>query len=388
MNNVEKNGLREIKLCDTHLHPITPDPIEQTTNTFREITEYFSFDRIALMGLIRSSCEIADFDPANNVKALYLKSVLNGERANSTFVYGSPLNFYDERDTAEWYLEQVKTLYEMGVDGYKLLDGKPELRKKAGKKLCDPVYDKMYAFMEEKGMPVKMHVADPPKFWAPKEEQKDYVIENGWWCGDGTYPSFQEFHDEVYAILEKFPKLKFCAAHCFYLSHDIEQLTEFFEKWENTSIDLTPGTSNFVEITKRPEEWKAFFKKYKHRIFFGSDIFNDYVDGDSLSKYEDYWTTSTLVRKALEKTENERFDTIVGPVVPLNLDDEILSDIYFDNHVRMHPEPRPIADGLVLEESKKLLAALKNREYELENESRYFLEIENLKTVIEYFSKQ
>ena len=385
MNNVEKNGFRELKICDSHIHLITPDPLERTTNTFREIIKYFSFDRIALMGITR--CPVSELDPANNVKALYLKSVFNSERPHSTFVYGSPLSFYDERDTAEGYLEQVRTLYEMGVDGYKILDGKPEFRKKLGKKLCDPVYDKMYSFIEEKGLPIKMHVADPHKFWEAKEMQMDYVIENNWWCGDGTFPTFQELHDEVYSILEKFPKLKFCAAHCFYLSHDIEQLTEFLEKWENTSIDLTPGTSNFLEFTKKPEEWKAFFKKYKHRIFFGTDIFNDFVEGDNPSKYEDYWTTATTVRKMLEKTENDGFDTIVGHLVPMNLDDEILSDIYFNNHLRLHPKPHPINKELVLKESQKLLNSMQNGEFKLEKESYYPLETENLKTVIDYFSK-
>lgn len=385
MNNVEKNGFRKLKLCDTHIHPITPDPIERTTNTFREIIKYFSFDRIALMALTRVICK--ELDPANNVKALYLKSILNSERPGSTFVYGGLLHFFDERDTAEGYLEQVTKLYEMGVDGYKILDGKPEFRKRAGKKLCDPVYDKMYAFMEEKGLPVKMHVADPYKFWDPKEMQMDYVIENNWWCGDGTFPTFQELHDEVYGILAKFPKLKFCAAHFFYLSHDIEQLTEFFEKWENTSVDLTPGTSLFLEFAKKPDEWKTFFKKYKHRIFFGTDIFNDFVEGDNLSKYEDYWTTGTIVRKMLEKTENDGFDTTVGHLIPMNLDDEILSDIYFNNHVRLHQKPRLINKELVLKESKKLLSGLQNGEFDVHEICEYSLEIENLKTIIDYFSK-
>lgn len=385
MNNVEKNGFREYKICDTHMHVVTPDPLERTTNTLSEIADYFSFDRIALMAVTRLTCN--ELDPANNVKCLYLKSVLNNERPNSTFVYGSPLHFYDERDTADGYLEQVKTLYDMGVDGYKILDGKPEFRKKSGKKLSDPVYDKMYAFMEEKGMPLKMHIADPYKFWNPKEMQPDYVIKNGWWCGDGTFPSFQELHDEVYEILAKFPKMKFCAAHFFYLSHDIEQLTEFFEKWENTSVDLTPGTSLFLEFAKKPEEWRKFFKKYKHRIFFGTDIFNDFVEGDSSSKYEDFWTTGTTVRKMLEKTENDGFDTVVGHLIPLNLDDEIISDIYFNNHIRLHPEIRPINHELVLKESAKILQGLQSGKFNVKEICEYSLEVENLKTVINYFSK-
>ncbi len=385
MNNVQTNGFRKFKICDSHMHITTPDPIERTADTFREIIKYFSFDRIALMCVTR--WPVCELDPDSNVKALYLKSVLNSENPGSTFVYGSPLHFYDERDSADGFLEQVTKLYDMGVDGYKMLDGKPEFRKKSGRKLCDAIYDKMYAFMEEKGMPLKIHVADPPMFWEEKEKQLDYVLANGWWCGDGTYPSFQELHDEVYGILEKFPKLKLCAAHSFYLSNDIEQLTEFLEKWENTSIDLTPGTSIFVGFSKKSEEWKAFFKKYKHRIFFGTDICNDFVEGAELSKYESYWSVATIARKMLEKDASENFDVPAGHLVPMNLDDEILSDIYFNNYALLHPTPRHINKELVLKESRTILNEFQNREIELDSESRHSLEIENLKTVIDYFSK-
>ena len=147
------------------------------------------------------------------MKGLYAREILNYEVENSTYVYGNVFHYLDERDTAESYLEQAKLLYDLGVDGYKSLDGKPSVRRELGKPLCDSVYDKMYAFIEEKGMPIKLHLADPAQYWGPKETMSEMAIRRGWWCGDGTYPARNEFYLETYGIMKKFPKLKLCLAH-------------------------------------------------------------------------------------------------------------------------------------------------------------------------------
>ena len=384
MNNPQKNGFKDFKVCDTHIHIVYPETVDSSEKILSEIIEYFGYSRIAIQCLTAGSGH-RDFDYANNLKALYLKEKLNEKNPGSVFVYGNPIHYFDERDTADSYLEQVKTLHEMGVDGIKLLDGKPSLRKRLGRKLSDPVYDKMYAYLEENEIPVKMHVADPPKYWGPKEDQTEYAIMRGWWCGDGTFPSFQDLHDEVYEILEKFPKLHFCAAHCFYISHDIEQMKMFFEKWENTSFDLTPGQSNLLEFSKKPEEWKEFFKKYSHRIFFGTDTYNQFAEGDGLEKYDQYWSAPTVVRKFFEKTPEDDFDVAVGHLVPLNMDDDVLKNIYFGSHEKLHPATKPLNKELIVSEAKKLLEGINNRTVPFEEESDYPLEKGNLEQIIKYF---
>lgn len=383
MNNPQKNNFKDFKICDTHIHPAYPETLDSTEKILSEIKEYFNYDRITLLCMTESGHRKCD--PDNNLKALYLKDRFNKVKPDSVLVYGTPLYYYDERDTADSLYNQIKALYDMGIDGIKLMDGKPNRRKKMGKKLCDPMYDKMYAFAQENGIPVKMHVADPPKFWGAKETLTDYEIGRGWWCGDGTYPTFQEFHDEVYGILEKFPKLKFCAAHCFYLGHDLEQLTEFFEKWENTSIDLTPGQFNLIEMSKKPEEARAFFRKYADRIFFGTDTYNQFIKGDNLSRY-DAWIAPTVVRKALERQPEEVFDTSAGHYVPFGLDDEILSQIYFGSCEKLHPTARKVDGELVIAECKKFIKDIENRKFAFSEEFEYQLEVDNLNQIIRYFS--
>lgn len=76
MNNVECNSYRNIPLCDSHMHFSVAVPIASTVTTFRERTEYFSLDRISLMATAVCSNRV---DPCTNIKALYVKDILNRE---------------------------------------------------------------------------------------------------------------------------------------------------------------------------------------------------------------------------------------------------------------------------------------------------------------------
>ena len=385
MNNVERNQYRKLKLCDAHVHHSNPVPLELTTTKFREIMQYFSLDRIALMATITNSTRE---DLGTNLKSLYIKDVLNAEKPDSVYFYANVRQALDHRDTADGFLNQVKTLYEMGADGFKFLDGKPNMRKRSQRALDDPIFDKMYAFLEENQNPVTIHIADPVIFRKDISLLSDYEVQHGWFLGDDkTYPTFEQLHEELNGILVKFPKLKLCVAHCGgYLSHDIEALTAFMERWENVSIDLTPGPSIFVDLSQNRDAWRAFFKKYSKRVFFGTDTENMPIKGDDLSKYESPYLVN-MVRRALEKSAEESFEIRLGKIVPLDLDDDTLADIYFENHKRLHPHARPLNYYLIAAQASEFLTALKNGTEKHVDEQEHILETENAAMVLEHFLK-
>ena len=382
MTNAQIHNFRDYPFCDGHFHYTFPETLQTMERILEEFFDYFSLDRVGLMALSRT--DERPFDPATNVMGLYLKAVANAKRPNSTFVYGNPIHYLDERDTAEGYLAQVQRMYHMGVDGYKMLDGKPENRKELGRPLWDPIFDKMYGFMEEKGMPLVMHVADPRMFWKEKEHVLPEHLARGWWYGDKGYLSFEELHREVYQVLEKFPKLKLCAAHFFFLSDDVEELTRFFERWENTAVDLTPAMMNLVDIAHAPEIWKPFFEKYRHRIYFGSDNYLSSSGYHYIMK--NHTCQCTMLRQFLEHKPEQRFQCSSGEIIPLDLPDDILRDIYFNNHARLHPQARPVCGELILQEVQRLQQDLEKGLIPHAKESEPTLEADNLRTIQNYFS--
>jgi predicted TIM-barrel fold metal-dependent hydrolase len=229
-----------------------------------------------------------------------------------------------------------------------------------------------------------MHVADPRMFWKDKKDVLPEHLARGWWYGDKGYLSFEELHQEVYQILEKFPKLKLIAAHFFFLSDDVQELTRFFERWENTAVDLTPAMMNLVDITHAPEVWKPFFEKYRHRIFFGSDNYLYTRGRDYIMQH--HTCQCTMLRQTLEHKPEEAFQCNSGKIIPLDLPDDILQDIYYNNHARLYPHARTVNGELILQEVQRLLQDLEKGLIPHAKESEPTLEEDNLRTIQSYFS--
>ena len=380
MNNVQINGYRSLPLCDIHTH-LHKEPLNASLSAFRALMDYYGYAAINLACVHRMDTD--DMDTANILKGLYLKARLNEDGETHAIVYGNATHFYDERDTAENYLAQVKTQYAMGVDGFKILDGKPKNRKHLGHPLCDPVFDKMYAFFEENGIPVLMHLGDPPHFWGDKSGMSAYGLAHGWWCGDGTFPSLEELRKEIEGILTKFPKLKLCLAHFYFLGHDPAGARAFMEKWENVSLDLAPGGIMFEGFAAQPDVWKRFFADFSHRIFFGTDNTN-VISGDPAEYFERSWAPVNLVRRMLEWDETKQVPySAAKTLTPMHLPREQLDNIFEKNFRRLHPAARPLDAQLIARYASALSKQLQAGNVSDDDPA---LEIENLAVIEKYFA--
>lgn len=155
--------------------------------------------------------------------------------------------------------EIVKNLMKLSFDGVKIMDTHPEFRAYLGYGICDRPYFKAFEYIEENGIPVNMHALDP----------------HSWWQNGGPYdkpyiPRPDAIYKEIFALLDRHPRLKICFAHFFFLSGDAEEAARVLDKYPNVYFDLTPGTL-FFDFAKNPALWHDFFEKYSGRILFGTD---------------------------------------------------------------------------------------------------------------------
>ena len=339
MKSFELHGYRPRPVCDMHVHPHVEAPLDESEAVFRSVMEYFRDERIVLEAL---PC----YDTINNFKALYFKSRIGGVYADLGLIH-----HYDERDTADYYLDQVKAFYAMGCDGIKMLDGKPDCRKQLGRPLNDPVFDPFYAFCEEKGLPIVLHYGDPRDFWDP-ERIPQWALKRGW-LYDSSFVSFEEGQNEVLGILEKFPRLKLILAHFFFVSDDYDTACRIMETWQNVCFDLTPGTEMYVNFNADAQKWRDFFVRYADRILYGTDTYNwRQLDKPIEAGYSH---AVNLVRSFLERTEPFT-DKWTGREFthPFGLDDATLDKIYTGNFVRMFGEkPRALNGERICAEGEK-----------------------------------
>lgn len=383
MTNEQRHNYQSFPLCDTHVHLVYQESLEKTIQIYRDIMEYFGYERIVLLAMHNS---MKGSDPANNAKVLYCKSVLNAEGTErKVYGFGSLFHYFDGRDTAEGYLRQIQIMDQLGFDGVKLLEGKPQLRKKLGRRLDDPIFDEMYAYAESHGLPIKLHLGDPASFWKTDDESRNgKPNENGY---DNSFPTLEQLRSEVTGILQKFPRLHLHLAHFYFMGHELERAAKFFDTWENVAFDLTPGGEMFVGFTHRNEEWRAFFKTYANRIYYGTDTYNMFYS-ECLEDYENGYGVgyrNNQCRMMLEK-KDAFDDQYLGRLVPLDLDADTLSRIYHDNCVELLGEPRPVANELAAAYTAFVLEKLEHKLVCTETEARDGEEMEHLRKIYAYYT--
>ena len=168
--------------------------------------------------------------------------------------------------------------------------------------------------------------------------------------------------------MTKFPKLHAIFAHFFFLSADIDRAAAFLDKWENVSIDLTPGTEMFVNLSKNPEKARKFFLKYQDRILFGTDNF----DPGTEEELDIMVKIVRIMRQFLET--DDTFQVWDLTFKGIGLERELLEKIYYKNFFKyVKNEPKKLNLEAAITESKRTielaeLALVKDSKIEEMNE--------------------
>jgi hypothetical protein len=137
------------------------------------------------------------------------------------------------------YLQQARTLIELGVDGLKMWEGGFFIRQQTGLSLDSPVYDEYYSLLESEGLPVLYHVN-------------------------------AEYRPEIDRMLPKHPNLKIIFAHFYGGARDPAGLRRFLERWPNVYVDLTPGRI-FRGLSDNRDDARKLFVDHQDRILLGTD---------------------------------------------------------------------------------------------------------------------
>ncbi len=260
------------KVFDLHVHYSFEIPLKETVEIFeKEFAETgaYKYNFLSMPHHVYDG-ETLTLSELQNEKGLFLKQAFS-PNAYAFAGLKHPANLIYNADVANDFLEQVKHYNALGFDGIKMLEGYPQFRKATGVKLCDTVYDKFYTYLEEKGIPIIMHVANPAENW-DASKISEYAKANGRGC-DETYPTKTQLDGEVISVMQKHPNLKLGLAHFGFLTYDIKKAKEFLDNYLNTFFDITPGGEQFFNMLNDWKNWSKFFYDYQDRIFYGTDFY-------------------------------------------------------------------------------------------------------------------
>ena len=181
----------------------------------------------------------------------------------------------------------------------------------------------------ELNIPVLIHSADPFQFWLPKDSQNERWFElkekpNRFYGNSDFIPPFQEIIEEQHTVFKRHPNTTFINAHFGWMGNDLKKLGAHLDDHPNV---MTEFGAVIAELGRQPRAARQFFIDYQDRIMFGKD---------SYSK-EEFYTYFRILESDDEYFTYFRKRHAFWKMYGLNLPDEVLRKIYYENALRLFP---------------------------------------------------
>lgn len=346
-----------IPVMDNHCHLCFAQPIDESLRDYEHLAKRLSLSHINLLSCPSSSHSENGMDILENLKILYLKDRLS-------FPCFASAGFTWHFDEQQPYADFAEQMIEMGFDGFKALEMHPNCRRELGKGLNHPSFSRFFETLDHRGSTIVCHVGDPRSSWHLKNPSEE-MIRLGRVYGD-SHLSFDALQKEMEEVIARYRNMNFILAHFYFLSGDYEAVCRLLDENPHVFLDLTAGGEMYVNFSKDPALWRAFFLKYSDRIILGSD---NYALGYGEIRYD-------LARNFLEGTE--KFEYNGASITPICLPREVLDNIYWNNiHALMGSLPQPVNRALAYEHC---LYILKMHSGQLTRQG-----LENLEVMTEYW---
>jgi len=313
-----------MRWTDCHVH-VLDGGLEALEDLARSQKD-FGYDRSNLLSVEgMGNC-------AQNALAIAFKILSPDHYAFGSLHYRFPYDFAGE----------AQALWDLGLDGIKMIENKPTERKLLGYRQDDGRYDGFYETLQALDIPVLAHVNDPRDFWDP-DKAPQWAVDAGYAYCDGTFVPFAEILEESVRMLEKWPKLRVCFAHLMFLSDDGPALRQLMERHPNMYLDITSGTEMYVNFSEDLPFWRRFFLDFSDRILYGTDN----CDRPNEHEREIGRTINAMQKRFL--TTADIFPLWDSQIRGLDLPGEVLEKICAGNFSRFAGEkPRPLDKGKAL----------------------------------------
>ena len=192
----------------------------------------------------------------------------------------------------------------------------------------DPELDPIWEACARLGIPVLIHTGEPSEFFEPVDRHNERWLELTLLprrrVPSEKYPTFDELMAERNRLFSRHPATTFILAHMGWHANDLARLGALLDRNPN----VYPETGAILyELGRQPRTSKSFFVKYQDRILFGKDSYR-------ADEFKFYWRTFETADEYFEYYRDyHAFWRLYG----MNLPDEILRKVYFENALRLLP---------------------------------------------------
>ncbi len=249
------------------------------------------------------------------------------------FVVFANLSFRDIDDPAwgENAAAQLEQDVQAGAQGLKIFKNLGmTLNDSAGNRIAtdDPRFDPVWAKAGELGIPVLIHTGDPHQFWEPQDQFNERWFElkerPGRIRPPDRFPPWEQIMNEQWNVFRKHPGTNFIAAHLAWLGGDLGRLGRLFDELPNMHVGIGAVLAELGRQRRFAREW---FIKYQDHVLFGKDAWVP----------EEYHVYFRTLETADEYFDYYRKRHAFWKMYGLELPDEVLRKLYYENAVRLIP---------------------------------------------------
>ncbi|MFZ0390470.1 MAG: amidohydrolase family protein, partial [Calditrichia bacterium] len=209
----------------------------------------------------------------------------------------------------------------------------------------DPQFDRVFAHIQQKQIPLIGHQGEPKNCWLPIEEM---TVNNdkGYFKNHPQYhmylhpemPSYEEQMAVRDSMLDKNQDLVFMGAHLASLEWSVDKLAEFLDRYPNAVVDLAARSGQVQYQSSRDrEKVRQFFIDYQDRILYATDMtqepgadaaeFKNQVHEKWLEDWKYYTTADSM-----------KVDELDNKFTGLQLPAEVIDKIFRENALKTFPK--------------------------------------------------
>ncbi len=265
----------------------------------------------------------------------YLKRAVENVRENSAgrFVVFTNVSFegLDEPSWLQRTLGQLEIDVNNGAQGLKIYKNLGLTAKDSnGARIAtnDPRLDPLWAKCGELGIPVLIHTGEPAPFWQPKDGNNERLLElierPERYRDPQEYPSWETIMAEQHAVFRAHPETTFINAHLGWLGTDLARLGELLDELPNVNTEIG---AVLAELGRQPRFARQWLIEYQDRVLFGKDSWRP----------EEYYVYFRVLETADDYFDYYRRRHAFWKMYGLDLPDEVLRKIYYQNAIRLIP---------------------------------------------------
>jgi hypothetical protein len=203
----------------------------------------------------------------------------------------------------------------------------------------------------ELGMPIAIHVGDPPAFFAPLDDDNPRIeelrVHPEWWYGGGDFASLDQIHDEFESLVAAHPGTTFIAVHfgCFMSYVEMRRMLTTYPNYQlDTAAAIADMGVGDVQAARE------IITDFPTRVIFGTDLIRirefDMPDSAGADRWDlgeffaAHWRFFETAEGGLEHPLPAQGDwTVTG----IDLPEDVLAHLYWANAADTFRLPGSIA---------------------------------------------